>query len=1636
MRTYISSVNKNIISNDYVISFLFLIEYLPILYNTTLSSFILFHNNSLPSYLTSKLIYISFTNQLTQCAFKSNYSPLFLIPIFILYLASTLTSFIPVKTETNVCYSILINISEIFIMRLLNHVIFDVCCNIIFNTKINVIWSICAMILLLYIILYCYHHIRSTFLYLNLKPIKYLFFDNGLILTLDRCLFVSKLLLALLVNVNDVYMLNNSNNKSILTFVSFAVYAFNLCSFMYVVYLLLHDNFTYIGKHNLSLFIRLLFFTFNVLIQLLITIENIQNENTFWFLLCIAFVIALFISFGMKYYSIDKVLKNPQNALGQIMYLLNTKDNSDAYKKESFIKEMEIKRNEEINMIICEHRVKCLNTKCQLCKKLNGMKQHSLRELNEDAICIMLYHYLFKQNKNEFTYISSNNNSNSYSHTSNNTNVMNDIYKLQNGQTYIMYYYYLIKVFISFISKRKSLIQLTFKYHKILSKIRHTQEYASSKEGNIFSINLAYLYYSFSKALTTQAEIQMSEYLIQTDKYRTSLRLFMKNLDNVFLHGSKDASELLELGHAFSKLKQEIDLEFLTSKENKYNYACVITGFIMQETYNDKLCKNCDFKEMISIMDEVISFGFKYDKTFLIIYDIDNNSLSLKLSGKELIEYNGKVFESIFPPELRREGKQKFISMLTKSHSKLILQKKMTNINNNNNNTKVDHSNNNKINSLINNENIFSFYYKNQKHQTIETIKMSAFGAPSLDINHNSTINIISKYKIEKTNLLMFKKDKTTNLEILIMLSKSASDVLQLSPNDLNSLIEANKYIYLSDIMTSNGLLNYQNLQVLYDNYLDKKLNVIGKKKMIVNYIESIDNYNIYTLHRCKDNSIILNTNNNTNVLTDNNNSHKNKHKHKRSEISDLSVGVIMTQTACSSSALTKTESSSFRFQRKDKTTSTNYQYRKFLIYVFYIMGFNLLTLILVTLFFVIEFMKCYSIENSFNSNMEFMEFQSLFYITSLSIFTLTCTTRTLNETSCRNLLLDYSIRFSNKYNLTSQQLIYEYIKAELPIKSSSTMTALKTFENSKHFLQNTELNDILNRDFLFYSIIEVNKTVQIEILPLSFEDAVRRYISIVDILSTSSEFLYSPVYTITFNGTDGDLSNIMDGKEPSYAGFYLNDVQKLFYMVVMNYQRYTLRMMSVGNLQVKLFNQIIDNTNIEIMCFIIGIIVIHLIMLAIVLHFIQLYRDIHYDFMKLIIAQLLHPDFEEYFKVKMSNLKILVELYMENPNDILHQLNSNKEKFKKILFSKRKKDSSTNALVLQMIGQNNMKEDTGDNNNTNNKTQSEIISIEQQQSESTSSSSSSLPSTQKNLVNNNYIKSFLYKNILVISITFVLFFIMSIIFYFVIHNQLYKLVTLCEYCSLNFELTDSLVLGVAFGQILAFTNQTDQNLNYFIITEDLTKDKSEVENIVKSELPGYVRTLINKSILLYYEIEKISAENPLFKSLEEITTIDCSTIFHNVRNAFVTNVDKLYPEVNYFDLFEAVCKSVYVINEYKSEKLNNFYLLYRLGKILDMFEDRTYETIARVYNDDMSYDLYTNIIFIMRPFRTELVYYISTEVIKSIMNNYRIIFYIYLVFNVVFEIVICSLMKLYTVNSIIRSMKEVVMLGKAFEIM
>ena len=49
------------------------------------------------------------------------------------------------------------------------------------------------------------------------------------------------------------------------------------------------------------------------------------------------------------------------------------------------------------------------------------MKQHSLRELNEDAIYIMLYHYLFKQNKDELKYTSNNNNNNNNSNSRTNS---------------------------------------------------------------------------------------------------------------------------------------------------------------------------------------------------------------------------------------------------------------------------------------------------------------------------------------------------------------------------------------------------------------------------------------------------------------------------------------------------------------------------------------------------------------------------------------------------------------------------------------------------------------------------------------------------------------------------------------------------------------------------------------------------------------------------------------------------------------------------------------------------------------------------------------------------------------------------------------------------------------------------------------------------------------------------------------------------------------------------------------------------------------------------------------------------------------------------------------------------------------
>ena len=79
----------------------------------------------------------------------------------------------------------------------------------------------------------------------------------------------------------------------------------------------------------------------------------------------------------------------------------------------------------------------------------------------------------------------------------------------------------------------------------------------------------------------------------------------------------------------------------------------------MEEIFNDKITKNISFIDFVHTIDDVLTYHFKENKIILLLYDISTFTITIDICGKDLIEYKGKTFESIFPEQIRKEGKTK-----------------------------------------------------------------------------------------------------------------------------------------------------------------------------------------------------------------------------------------------------------------------------------------------------------------------------------------------------------------------------------------------------------------------------------------------------------------------------------------------------------------------------------------------------------------------------------------------------------------------------------------------------------------------------------------------------------------------------------------------------------------------------------------------------------------------------------------------------------------------------------------------------------------------------------------------------------------------------------------------------------------
>ena len=107
--------------------------------------------------------------------------------------------------------------------------------------------------------------------------------------------------------------------------------------------------------------------------------------------------------------------------------------------------------------------------------------------------------------------------------------------------------------------------------------------------------------------------------------------------------------------------------------------------------------------------------------------------------------------------------------------------------------------------------------------------------------------------------------------------------------------------------------------------------------------------------------------------------------------------------------------------------------------------------------------------------------------------------------------------------------------------------------------------------------------------------------------------------------------------------------------------------------------------------------------------------------------------------------------------------------------------------------------------------------------------------------------------------------------------------------------------------------------------------------------------------------------------------------------------------------------------------------IAYENQKLLDFFTDQTYETYAKINNNELLYTVYIELLIMIRPIRGYIFRNCLQKNVDSISNNNLVYIIIFLVVNFLFEIVFFIVIKFSIIDKIIRYSKEILLVVKAF---
>ena len=1152
----------------------------------------------------------------------------------------------------------------------------------------------------------------------------------------------------------------------------------------------------------------------------------------------------------------------------------------------------------------------------------------------------------------------------------------------------------------------------------------------------------------------------------KNEDLRNSLKDYIKEYEEFIHFGAKSPENYLYISGKFREFKQLTkSIHTLFRKNIECNYQLLIMRYSYETLLHIKFKNMTPFD--LGFFQDFIDYHYTKDKLFLVKYIIDRDTFTIIKGSKEVLKYQDSSLETIFPDYLKETGLELFKNQLEnveKNDQKPLFSFVIKDLYHNESFGFVDSFKmkyfvypTNMINELLMQANFINSFTNIMLFEELEGEHILFSFSAQLYKYFGITPNMT--YILKKAGMYI-------NFDVLFPKRKSKRKARETKHKnmlgDSNFEFEYKTYLpFYKKLLECDGLNDVSNYAQLKDKLNEISMMAQENKKLIFNIIpkEVFENSGIkYSIYHIKEqkrkkkyqNAIDKKSSEKLGSLAESEISEEENNSDNFDEKYE-GKGLNISMPTMSSASLSRTSSSIKtnvgKGKKDEKADEKSKRQENVNRYTIVILFFGLFLVVVSVIFLYLEVTENNKFKQLFQLFQTFKIFKQGIESSPLSLLSNYCyyngsmadNTTNMNNSYdiCLNFYTEYSSNLSTKYpdfNNFGDLTLNKLIQKEISKKYDFIIATFNDYQKSIFNLDSGVINKISDITAFSYSITVDGATVTLVQTSMNFISLCREFNNYITTLLDQDAYineLFSLVRFAEENMTNIDLSKMIFVSD--YQDSF-TQTRKIMLLMLMAYPSIHIGLSESSTIMQNEFHSSLNNIEVLLIIFFVLQIVLNSILILIFMMFLFVY--VNMVKFNITTANKLFSDrnFLELQDRRIEQMKILSNLYQENPIKIT-------ERIEVIDNIYRRKTGETDKKTIRTIDNNaHLQDGEKDNDNlsdisgiqkknfqknnsiqknvndtlnsigslTDNENNPKVVTAPNEKKEkkvdknNETETGQNIPVTSITQINNIPEKvfnrvTFGYKLILFISLS--VYMIYCIIFFIIVLLGCNRLSYLVNYCEVNNQIDGYLFDN--FNTLLYMYISCSDSQFYGKIIDDTKKDYD------------YLNEGINSFYAAIQEKETIELEHKdIFPALYDIINLDCSQGMIEDEYFGLVFDDYTDPNITYDKYFKVICKAFPVATT-GNDNTMLFEVLYMIDQLYNKFEKLKFAGMFNQLHSSVLFDCYTLVLTLNRIIRFHFNNFIFIDEVNKVFDYFSTLIIIYLVFNMVFEIILFLLLNL-----------------------